>query len=153
MCPVAIRTSNSTNVLETGAAKIWQLLIGVNQYEDKNIPGLNYSAEDCQGLADALQQATQAFPQKQVIVHHDFAAELPYLEAVRASLQKIATSARPQDTVIFYFSGHGIIDSSERVVLCLQDTHKDNLGATGLSIQELLQILSQLVQHSSRWFG
>ncbi|RUS99228.1 hypothetical protein DSM106972_079300 [Dulcicalothrix desertica PCC 7102] len=141
MCPVAIRISNSINALETGAAKIWQLLIGVNQYQDKQIPCLNYSAQDCQGLADALQQATQAFPQKQVIVHHDFALEVPYLEAVRASLRKIATSAKPQDTVIFYFSGHGIIDSSERVVLCLQDTHKDTLGATGLSLQELLQTL------------
>ncbi|OKH47931.1 hypothetical protein NIES2101_22945 [Calothrix sp. HK-06] len=141
MSPVAIRTSNSINALETGTAKIWQLLIGVNQYQDKNIPCLNYSAQDCQGLADALQQATQAFPLKQVIIHHDFASELPYLEAVRSSLRKITTSAKPQDTVIFYFSGHGIIDSTARVVLCLQDTHKDNLGATGLTLQELLKTL------------
>ncbi|BAZ11015.1 peptidase C14 caspase catalytic subunit p20 [Calothrix sp. NIES-4071] len=141
MSPVAIRTSNSTIPLETGSARVWQLLVGVNQYLDKQIACLNYSSQDCQGLADALQQATQGFPQKQVMVHHDFTTQLPYLEAVRSSLRKIATSAKPQDTVIFYFSGHGIIDSTTRVVLCLQDTHKDNLGATGLTLQELLQTL------------
>jgi uncharacterized caspase-like protein len=51
--------------------------------------------EWCQGLGEALNAATQAFPQK---------------------------------TVLFYFSGHGMLDPiSQEVVLCLQDMQKSQL--------------------------
>ncbi|MBW4560732.1 MAG: GUN4 domain-containing protein [Mojavia pulchra JT2-VF2] len=142
MCPIGVRTSHSTHALETGLAKLWLLLVGVNQYEDEQIPCLRYSALDCQGLGEALNAATQGFPQKEVIIHHDFSHQQPQLENVRASLRHIAAATKPIDTVVFYFSGHGMLDSlSQQVVLCLQDTQKENLIDTGLKLQELLQLL------------
>ncbi|MBD2167702.1 GUN4 domain-containing protein [Calothrix membranacea FACHB-236] len=142
MCPVGVRTSHSTHALETGVAKLWLLLVGVNQYEDEQIPGLHYSALDCQGLGEALNAATQGFPQKEVMIYHDFGEQQPKLENIRASLQQIAAASKPIDTVIFYFSGHGMLDSlSQQVVLCLQDTQKEQLTDTGLKLQELLQLL------------
>jgi WD40 repeat protein/uncharacterized caspase-like protein len=60
------------------------------------------------------------------------------------SWQHIVTSAKPQDTVLFYFSGHGFFDpNSQQVVLCLSDTQKERLQETGLGLQELLQWLSR----------
>ncbi|BAY22531.1 peptidase C14 caspase catalytic subunit p20 [Calothrix sp. NIES-2100] len=142
MCPVGVRTSRSTKALETGVAKLWLLLVGVNQYEDEQIPSLNYSALDCQGLGEALNAATQAFPQKEVMIYHDFASQQPKLENVRTSLRQIAAATKPIDTVLFYFSGHGMLDPlSQQVVLCLQDTQKSKLIDTGLKLQEVLQLL------------
>lgn len=142
MCPVGVRTSHSTHALETGVAKLWLLLVGVNQYEDEQIPGLHYSALDCQGLGEALNAATQGFPQKEVMIYHDFGEKQPKLANIRASLKQIAAASKPTDTVIFYFSGHGMLDSlSQQVVLCLQDTQKEQLTDTGLKLQELLQLL------------
>ncbi|MEH2072529.1 MAG: GUN4 domain-containing protein [Nostoc sp.] len=142
MCPVGVRTSHSTHVLETGLAKLWLILVGVNQYQDEQIPCLRYSAVDCQGLAEALNAATGGFPQKDVRVYHDFAHQQPRLENIRTSLKQIAAATKSIDTVLFYFSGHGMLEpSTQQVVLCLQDTQKDNLIDTGLKLQELLQLL------------
>ncbi|MBH8565395.1 caspase family protein, partial [Nostoc sp. CENA67] len=142
MSPLGVATSHSTHVLEIGETKLWLLLVGVNQYQDERLPSLLYSAVDCQGLATALADATPGFPQTQKWVHHDFAVHLPTLANVRASLDKISAAAQPEDTILFYFSGHGMLEpNSQQAVLCLTDTQTDNLLHTSLGLQELLQFL------------
>ncbi len=142
MSPVSVRTSQSAQGLKTGQAKLWILLVGANRYQDDSLPSLEYSALDCQGLGEALAEATLAFPQKQLVIHHDFAELPPRLEKVRNSLNQIVSAARAQDTVLFYFSGHGLLDrESQQAILCLQDTQKDDPLNTGLSLPELLNLL------------
>ncbi|MFB2834343.1 caspase family protein [Floridanema evergladense] len=142
MSPVSVGTSKSKDGLKTSSAKLWILLIGVNQYEDNNLPSLQYSALDCQGLSEALADATQAFPQKEVFIHHDFAANSPNTPTIRNSLNKIISAANPQDTVLFYFSGHGILEpKTQEAILCLKDTQSDDPVNTGLRLPELLQLL------------
>ncbi len=148
MSPLSVGTSSSTHALETGEAKLWSLLVGVNSYQDDNLPCLRYPAFDCQGLAEALLEATQGFPRKEVIVHHDQADLTPTLESVEASLKQIVAAAKPEDTVLLYFSGHGVLDyNTKEVVLCLADTNKDDLSRTGLKLPEILQLLSNLGIH------
>jgi len=109
--------------LETGKAKLWILLVGVNHYQDSHLPSLQYPALDCQGLADALTEATQEFPQREIRIHHDFGAEVPTIGAVSQTLKQIVTAAQSQDTVLVYFSGHGVLDpDTQQAVLCLADT-------------------------------
>ena len=186
MAPASISTSRASRALETGEAKLWVLLVGVNQYQDEQFPNLSCPALDCQGLAEAIAAATQAFPQKSVMVHHDFAnqgggdldfanhyrplqtqiavtgrlpldthAKLRYfptraadLASIRASLSRIAAESKPKDTVLFYFSGHGLLEiDSRQAVLCLTDTDKNDLLKTGLSLQELIQQLGSCAAH------
>lgn len=148
MSPLSVGTSRSTHALETGEAKLWSLLVGVNSYLDENLPCLRYSASDCQGLAEALTEATQGFPRKEVIVHHDFAELPPTRETVGASLSSIVAAAKPEDTILLYFSGHGVLDpNTQEVVLCLADTNKEDLHHTGLRLPEMLQLLSNLGVH------
>jgi WD40 repeat protein/uncharacterized caspase-like protein len=142
MCPVALAKRRPSVSSTTELSKLWILLVGVNQYQDPTIPSLQYSALDCQGLGEALKQATEAFPAKDVRIHHDFANQRPKLQVIRNSWQEIVSAAKPQDTVLFYFSGHGFYDpSSQQVVLCLSDTHKDKLLETGFGLKELLHWL------------
>ncbi|HIK05903.1 MAG TPA: caspase family protein [Trichormus sp. M33_DOE_039] len=142
MSPFGIATSHLTHTLETGEAKLWLLLVGVNQYQDERLPTLHYSAVDCQGLAAALADATQGFPHKRECVHHDFVPQQPLLSKVRDSLDQIISTAQPQDTILFYFSGHGMLEpNSQQAILCLADTQTDDLLSTGLGLQELLQLL------------
>ncbi|WP_200819459.1 nSTAND1 domain-containing NTPase, partial [Tolypothrix sp. NIES-4075] len=142
MCPIGVSTSRSNQVKKTDTGKLWLMLVGVNKYQDKGLPILNYSSVDCQGLADALTGATTQFLQKEVKIHHDFASLPPSKENVRVSLQEITAAAKPQDMVLFYFSGHGMLEpNSQEVFLCLADTQKSNLKNTGLKLQELLQLL------------
>ena len=126
------------------SAKLWILLVGVNQYQDRqHLPSLQYSALDCQGLGEALKEATASFPRKEVIIHHDFVDRLPQVADVRRSITKIINSASSEDTILFYFSGHGILETKTRqVVLCLADTDTKQLLATGLPLNTLLKQLS-----------
>ena len=179
MSPASVSTSRASRALETGNAKLWALLVGVNHYQDSRFPALSYSALDCQGLGEAIAAATQPFPHKSIRVHHDFAeaneqltqttryqapadqvaaagrlgletlarlrsfpGEPPTLDAVRASLKAIVAEAQPQDTVLFYFSGHGsLAPDAGQATLCLRDTRKAELQQTGLTMAELLGLL------------
>ncbi|OUL18803.1 hypothetical protein BV378_34845 [Nostoc sp. RF31YmG] len=145
MCPRGVNTSRSTPAKQTIAPKLWLLLVGVNQYQDEQLPSLRYSAVDCQVLAEALAGATkEQFPQRQVKIYHDFANQLPLLVTVRESLRQIAADAQPIDTVLFYFSGHGMLQpNTQEAFLCLADTQKDSLEQTGLPVKELLTQLSK----------
>ncbi len=148
MSPLSIATSHSFRALETGQAKLWLLLVGVNKYHDERFPTLRYSAIDCQGLAKALAEATQEFPQKEAAVYHDFASQQPTLSNLHESLNQIVAAVQPQDTILFYFSGHGVLEpSTQEVVLSLADTQLDNLLHTGLPLQELLQIFGSSQAH------
>jgi uncharacterized caspase-like protein len=149
MPPVSIGTSRYTFALESGRSKLWMLLVGVNEYQDQTLANLRYSALDCQGLGQALQEASQAFPQKEIILHHDFVEGKPTLAAIKASLAGIVASAQAQDTVLFYFSGHGLLDPNhQQTVLCLADTQRQDLLNTGLRLNELLALLNTCPAHS-----
>ncbi|MFB2837303.1 caspase family protein [Floridanema evergladense] len=148
MSPVSVATSQSKYALKTGSAKLWIILVGVNKYQDSSLPPLQYSALDCQGLSEALAEATQAFPQKEIIIYHDSAVQSPRLGTILQSLNNISQTANSQDTVLFYFSGHGLLEpQSQQAFLCFQDTQKDDLINTGLSLAELLDILGNCAAH------
>jgi len=139
MCPRAVNNLQTTNQT-TQLGKLWILLVGINQYNDVELPSLKYSALDCQGLGEALSEATNN--RRELILHHDFAERQPKLDAVRNSLKEIVTSAQPGDTILFYFSGHGILEpTTQQVYLCLTDTKKKQLTTTGLPLNDILRLL------------
>ncbi len=142
MCPRV--KSSSTAITDVQPAKLWILLVGVNQYQDsQNLTSLQYSALDCQGLGEALKTATASFANKEVIIHHDFVSQRPQLAEVQQSIQRIITSAVKDDTILFYFSGHGILETNTgQVALCLADTNTQQLFDTGLPLNDLLKQLS-----------
>lgn len=149
MPPVGVGASRFASALETGEAKLWVVLLGINDYQDETLPRLRYAALDCQGLGEALSEATQAFPQKEFFIHHDLSPEKPTLRAIQSSLQHVVATAKTQDTVLLYFSGHGVLElESQQTVLCVADTQKQDLLRTGLCFQDLLSTLSNCAAHS-----
>jgi uncharacterized caspase-like protein len=149
MSPVGVGASRFASALETGVAKFWVLLIGVDRYYDATLPALRYAAVDCQGVGAALAAATGTFPDREFLIHHDLVAETPTLARVETSLHQIVSQAQPQDTVLIYFSGHGVVEpTTQQTVLCLQDTDREHLLTTGLQIQVVLEMLGHCAAHS-----
>ena len=144
MAPFGIGSSDSSYTLKSGEAKLWLLLVGVNNYQDIGLPSLRYPALDCQGLEQSLIKATEGFPNKEIVVYHDYASKIPILKNIRDSLKNIILYSRPNDSIVLYFSGHGMLDpSTQEAVLCFSDTNQNNLLNTGLPMQELVEILSK----------
>jgi uncharacterized caspase-like protein len=149
MPPVGVGASRFASALETGVAKFWVLLIGVDRYQDLALPSLRYAAVDCQGIGAALTAATGTFPDREFLIHHDLVPETPTLARVETSLHRIVTQAQPQDTVLIYFSGHGVVEATtEQTILCLRDTDREHLLTTGLQIQVVLELLGHCAAHS-----
>jgi uncharacterized caspase-like protein len=149
MPPVGVGASRFASALETGVAKLWVVLIGVDQYLDVNLPSLRYTAVDCQGIGAALAAATKPFPDREFLIHHDLVTETPTLARVESSLHRVFTEAQVQDTVLLYFSGHGVVEpNTQQTVLCVRDTEREKLLSTGLQIQVVLDMLGHCAAHS-----
>ena len=141
MCPLG-KARPQVNRSST-SPKLWILLVGVDRYQDCNLTSLQYSALDCQGLGEALTEATASFANRELIIHHDFVSERPCLKRVRCSIEHIVNSASSDDTILFYFSGHGLLETNtQQVILCLADTDTERLPTTGLPLNDLLQQLN-----------
>ena len=141
MCPLG-KARPQGNCSST-SPKLWILLVGVDRYQNRNLTSLQYSALDCQGLGEALTEATASLAEREVIIHHDFVSERPCLARVQQSIEHIVTSAGSEDTILFYFSGHGLLETNtQQVILCLADTDPERLPTTGLPLNDLLQQLS-----------
>jgi len=131
--------NNSTNNLTTGEAKLLVFLIGVNSYQDKHLRGLYFCANDSRNLAEAIEKAALAFPQKQIVFYDDCADKKPLLNNVLQGLDDLVKSAGKLDTILVYFSGHGVLDTeTKEPFLCLNDTNIDDLINTSLPLKTLL---------------
>jgi uncharacterized caspase-like protein len=128
--------------LSVQSETLWCLLIGVSQYQDDRLRPLPYAVVDCQGLASVLASVAQPFAKTELIVHPAVGERGSDRAAISASLDRVVQTASPQDTIFFYFAGHGMVEpASQQAVLCLQDTQTDRLLETGFALSDLLQAL------------
>ena len=135
--------------------KTWYVLIGNSKYEDPNLTDLPYSARDCQTLEQVFSQEIAFLNQPEVIGFlHDAdqtsdPENLPNranVLGVLAQMEQMQQENRiiPDDTIIFYFTGHGERDENGRTVLCVKDTNPSDLNKTGLDLQNILNRLAKL---------
>lgn len=118
------------------------LLVAVPEVDDHSFPPLTYADRDVQRLADALRDPDAGgFDQVDVLAGASRAE-------VREALEALMRRARRQDTVLVYFTGHGLADAADggppRLLLAMRDSTMGDIGATGVrldAIQEVLQTL------------
>jgi hypothetical protein len=86
--------------------KRYALLIGVNEYEDTSIGSLRFAVADARGMATAFQKLGFS---DTVVLASD--ASEPQGKPTRANvidrLEQLSAILKPEDTFVFYFSGHG----------------------------------------------
>lgn len=89
----------------------WALLVGIEAYENPQITPLKYTLNDVKVLADTL-VGVAGFPKENVIVMtSDMKGtdKYPTNLNVLGMLETLAEKVQPEDTFLFYFSGHGYI--------------------------------------------
>jgi uncharacterized caspase-like protein len=104
----------------------YALIIGNNKYDDPKLAQLKTPAADSQALAKVLDDKTIG----------GFDAVTPLINQnetrVRIAISEFLTDKKPDDLVMLYFSGHGILDDRGRLYLALKDTQVNLLKATSL---------------------
>ena len=127
-------------------AEKYALLVGINDYRG-DISPLRYCVADVEAFSQALVEVA------------GFAEERVYLMTSQMSGQKDPTNVnvikqlsilservKPEDTFIFYFSGHGVSKDGQSFLLATNSdsTTTDTLEISGIPLAKVSQILSRI---------
>jgi hypothetical protein len=104
----------------------YALIIGNNKYNDPKLAQLKTPAADSQALAKVLDDKTiGSFDEVTPLINQTETR-------IRRAISTFLTNKKPDDLVLLYFSGHGILDDRGRLYLALRDTQVDLLKATSI---------------------
>jgi hypothetical protein len=104
----------------------YALIIGNNKYDDPKLAQLKTPAADSQALAKILDDKTiGSFDEVTPLINQTETR-------VRRAISAFLTNKKPDDLVLLYFSGHGVLDDRGRLYLALKDTQFNLLKATSI---------------------
>ena len=104
----------------------YALIIGNNRYDDPKLAQLKTPAADSQALAKVLGDTKiGAFDEVTPLINQTESQ-------VRRSISSFLINKKPDDLVMLYFSGHGVLDDRGRLYLALRDTQVNLLKATSI---------------------
>ncbi len=130
---------------EGNAGARWAVIIGVNQYLDPKILKLKYAVPDAEMMADKLVERCGYEPDRVLVLTDDQVK--PHLRPLRINLEEQMVAwleqAKPGDTVLIFFAGHGFLDDRGQTYLAPQDCRLDRIGLTGLRTEEVRNMLQE----------
>lgn len=119
------------------AGNKWALIVGINRYSDaEGINNLRFAVADAHLLAQALISAPKGFPAKNVVLMTDDSPEenlKPTRNQIIAQLTAWLALPAEEDTVLFYFSGHGL-EADGKTYLLPSDAKVSNPVLTAIPL-------------------
>lgn len=104
----------------------YALIIGNSTYEDPALARLKTPEADVRALAATLRDsAVGGFEEVREVMNEGEAA-------VRRAISRFFSGKKPDDLLLLYFSGHGVLDPQGRLYLAVRDTERTLLNATAI---------------------
>ena len=94
-------------------AKRWAIVVGINEYTDKDISPLQKARNDAKLIAQILEEQGQF--EEVHLMTDDISPKSPLYPTrahIEAKIDHVLDYSTPVDTILFFFSGHGISDSN-----------------------------------------
>lgn len=105
----------------------YALVIGNSRYDDPKLSQLRTPEADTRELAKVLRT-------KSIGNFDEVISLLDQTEAkTRRAISAFLSNKKPDDLVLLYFSGHGVLDGRGNLFLASKDTEYDSLNATAIS--------------------
>ena len=126
----------------------WGLIVGVEKYDDPEINSLRYSVDDAQALYDFLTDPDKGrFSPEKVKLIID-TAEDKRLKPTKANIlhylnEWLASHVKTEDTVLIFFSGHGMVYGNRKYLLPL-DTDTFYTPAYAIDNEEFIEAIDKL---------
>ncbi|HXJ03014.1 MAG TPA: SUMF1/EgtB/PvdO family nonheme iron enzyme [Micropepsaceae bacterium] len=115
----------------------YALLVGISQFTDPRLAKLNAPRGDVEALAQVLQDPQRGgFNNVATCIDQD-------LQTIRDQLAALLDDRNPDDMVLLYYSGHGIMTKGQRLFLATGQTLFDRPQARSLSALEMRDMLEQ----------
>ena len=113
------------------------LLIGVSRFDDPRLSALNAPAQDVAALAEVLRDpARGGFEEVILSLDEDYLT-------VRDRLATLFESRDPDDTVLLYYSGHGVLRRGNRLFLATPSSDLDRPQARSIAAAEIRDLMDQ----------
>ncbi|MCH7983937.1 MAG: caspase family protein [Chloroflexi bacterium] len=121
------------------------LIVGVSQYIDPDIAGLKPCDQEATDVFERLTDDTSGLfdGEQSVLLTSESTSDLESSRSnVMAHLDRLANMASSDESLLFYFSGHGDSIAVDGFLIC-KDTRTGMIDTTGLSIRDTLKTISR----------
>ncbi len=112
------------------------VLIGQNRFPNAaHLTDLSYAEADARAIAELL-GSDSGVPYDEIIT-------IPTGTSYEAleRLELMAADLRHEDTILVYYSGHGVRDRRRRLYLAFENTNEDRLTSTALQVGQVLDLM------------
>jgi predicted MPP superfamily phosphohydrolase len=126
----------------------WAVMVGVNDYQDKDTVNLHYCRQDVVDLARSFRESLGF---QNVFEFHDQSPLKPERDGILRKLVEIRGKVKPEDLFVFYFSGHGVNEDGKDYLLPLGCPPRD-VKTLGIRVQDLADSLKKLGCNNTAMF-
>ena len=113
------------------------LIIGNTEYADPALAGLTAPGKDAEAFGYVLkEQNICAFDDVKVLLNQPE-------HIVRRAIEVYFDQRKPDDLVVFYFSGHGVLDEMGALYLAVKNTVRSRLRSTAIKSDYIREIMEQ----------
>ena len=142
---VLLGASASSQTASTGNGNVYAVVIGVSNYQDPDVPRLQFANRDAGIFAEFLQsRAGGSVPKANIRLLIDSSATV---SAVHMAIRWLTRTCKKNDLVFFYFSGHGDLESMSmfnNAYLICYNTPIESCVGMSLSVTFLNEIANTL---------
>ena len=126
--------------------KRWGIIIGINAYDDPNINALQYAAPDARSIYQVLTHPqTGSFKAEHLHLLTSGSENQPTRTNILESLSLLSEIIQSQDTVLFYFVGHGLTKNGVNYLLPA-DTRATIPAETAIPLSTVYQAIQKASQ-------
>ncbi len=136
---------------------VYALMIGVNDYTDDKL-NLTYPVKDAKALGNAIEMTAGEFLGPEHVFMYHLNSEVrggkgyatPERDNIRRALAEIGERAQPEDVVLIFFAGHGMMKGlvDQKFTLLTSEATKEN--PIGISTTDLQSWLSPEGPHKMK---
>lgn len=112
----------------------YALIIGNEQYTDEKLSRLKTPVEDVRELENVMSNENIGEFKTHSLINKTEAD-------IRREMSGFLSNKKPDDLVLVYFSGHGVLDSRGRLYLAFKDTQSNNLSGTALQSSFITEVM------------
>ncbi|MCW7458127.1 caspase family protein [Leptospira bandrabouensis] len=131
-------TAPTMIVADPGPKRIG-FIVGVSEYKNLTLGDLKTAKNDALGMTKIL-FSYGSYNRIQTLVQEGSANSTPTKYNILTNFEALLEETNPDDLLVFYFSGHGVVDYNDRVYLLPEDANPLTPFESGIAVEQLLEM-------------
>jgi len=133
--------------LSQGTETRWALVVGIDSYRRADVTPLSFAVQDAKAFRDVLVRHA-GFPEENIMLltSEEKGDLAPTSGTIAFALEYFQRKAKPDDTFVLYFSGHGFAFDGDTFLLTVEADarSKNTLEVSSLNVSRLRKLLAQI---------